>query len=283
MNRIDESSLPAGSKLVERDATRGNEQAWRQAMDGALFDLLQRDERQANGTSVATVQARPHQAGRPTQGAAASYTAGAPQARARLSTELALAARHGSGREGNLHPTMAGSAALPPAFSGTRAMSGPAGAFALDSVSAGATEGGLSPLQLAARPEPRDGPPIGPVTIVQPVRTSTSVAAPSVAVPTGAPAADELPPVASTAPPDTPGTVPADRHVFLERTRDGAVIWVRDAQADPQTLARGVRSLVDEAHRRGVRVAGVRWNGQPVAADLNHFRPEHQQGEDRGR
>ena len=198
-----------------------------------------------------------------------------------VSTQHALAARLDNAFTSSETATITGPVARPVAFE----VRGTTLVFRGTSfASLSANREALHPSQTAAQ-APQSTPPATPILVVQPIGT----AAGAPAVPAVAPNADAttaagglqaLPDTAAHEPPDA---VAASRHVFLERTRDGAVIWLRDAQADPQTLARSVRTLVDEAHRRGVRVAGVRWNGQPLAVDLNHFRPEHQQGEDRGR
>ncbi|RQP26668.1 hypothetical protein DZC73_06635 [Albitalea terrae] len=84
---------------------------------------------------------------------------------------------------------------------------------------------------------------------------------------------------------DEPLTVPADTHVFLEHTGEGAVLWMRDARGDAATLSPSLKFLLAESARQGVKVTGVRLNGRALAwPQLNSIpHSEHPQGEDHGR
>lgn len=68
---------------------------------------------------------------------------------------------------------------------------------------------------------------------------------------------------ARTAPRENTGRL-TPQHLFLERTEDGLVAWIRDAFATPAQLAGLVQALRAQAAQLGLRVHSVRLNGEPL-------------------
>lgn len=79
------------------------------------------------------------------------------------------------------------------------------------------------------------------------------------------------PEAAAVAPPVScgAGSEVAPQHVFFERTGQGAVVWIRHADATPAQLRSLVTALLQQAGASGVPLVGVRLNGTPV--DLHHL------------
>lgn len=74
---------------------------------------------------------------------------------------------------------------------------------------------------------------------------------------------------AEAAAPATPvpagaGSEVAPQHVFFERTGQGAVVWIRHADATPAQLRSLVTALLQQARASGVPLVGVRINGTPM-------------------
>lgn len=66
-----------------------------------------------------------------------------------------------------------------------------------------------------------------------------------------------------------PAAQPGPTHLFVEHTRDGAVLWVRDATADAAAMRTVVAAVLREAEARAVPIVSVRLNGAAYALSAN--------------
>jgi hypothetical protein len=272
MARIDRMDMPASAASQARDPIRSNEQAWRKAMDGALFELLQRDPEAARNDTPS--QPRPQTVGhKPVANGDAQQ-----QPTAKDSTAPSL---------DSTNPVANAPVSMMRSMSRTQPEStGDADVRPPASVNALAQE--LAPSHAVAAPSgtgttPREPvtPPLSPVTAG--AASLLPGAAPGFMADDCAAAPEHHEPAARRN--DEPLSVPAERHVFLEHTAEGAVLWMRDARGDVATLSPSLKFLLAESARQGVKVTGVRLNGRALAwPELNSIpHSDHPQGEDHGR
>jgi len=287
MARIDITAPPGERQGGSTDPVRANEQAWRRAMDSALFAAMQRD---AGGSDSkgdaprplverlvhrdAEAPAAPTPTSMPTQARTAAANVGAESRRPHV-TFVGIASHEGRALAPSHHEHLFANAPFTLAQPGPSAMplmQPLPGNVALNTVAAHFD----APHPGTAVP-PEIGLPIGSQPrlslMALPVAIKGNVVEQQAA---------SAVPLEAAADPAAP---PSDTHLFIEHTSDGAVVWLRNARGDLGALAPTLQSLYAEAARRGVRVAGLRLNGQPVTwqAESHPFHLEHPQGEDRGR
>lgn len=279
MARIDNANPALDRQAAGADPVRANEQAWRRAMDGALFEATKRD---AAGPFEAGLQRPPRGAAVPASSGRVAATTSVTQAVRSVSEPSASTTANGPT---NAAVNAVGRTSTPSVQAVASAVIvGPAptipAAMSARATSASATArgtGGTSSTTAAGDAVAAEAP-------VRQAFVAFMRAAQPQAV--GMEQADDVP-VRSVihGESDIDRVTPTDTHVFLEHTSEGAVVWLRDARGDLASLASTMKFLQAESARQGVRLAGLRLNGRSVAwpADPSSFPIEHQQGEDRGR
>jgi hypothetical protein len=273
MARIDPTDVQAKTASQARDVVRSNEQAWRKAMDGALFELLKRDPeaarqdlpskpqlQAAKGQPAVRGDARVNPSAPIDSGASSDETPSTVANPMASTTPPVQPARSELIRNPDMAP--AAPQAAVPALAAVRTLATPAQAAATagepDAVPVPTTAIGMTSLPQPAAPAPIASDDHGaPLEQPEPADRRSEQAL----------------------------SVPTDTHVFLEHTGNGAVLWMRDARGDAATLSPSLKFLLAESARQGVKVTGVRLNGRALAwPELNSIpHSDHPQGEDHGR
>jgi len=280
MARVDQAGMTSERQGAAADPVRANEQAWRRAMESALFDTMKRD---SEGSPLAAASRLPQQAPTSSIPTDQSLSSGHPNA----SISSPVSERSGGKPFAPSAPTAehgnvmvaTNSAAVQAAPSAI--LIGTSQALASPRIAA-AAQVGLASIEPAANALE------APVCL--PLDSQRLPSPHAFAARTDPPPGEELHEESVSQAPATGGNdadlvVPSDNHLFLEHTSEGLVIWMRDAAGNLATLAPTVKSILAEAARRDLRIAGLRLNGQAMAmpADDQPIHNEYQQGEDRGR
>lgn len=287
MARIDRTDLPANAAQQARDPARGNEQAWqawRKAMDGALFDLLRRDPQAAGRDSASP---RPQVLHRPDLASMQADADTGTRVRAAMAQADAAPSIATAGQLAAAPASATQPIAAPAAETINHAgMKLPAALATPPAANAAAScTGHASSPATTASALPADD-----IVAIPAALPAAWMASPSRCAAFESATGDDAPDSIDSHEPadrrvDPALSVPADSHVFIEHTGEGAVLWMRDARGDAAALSPSLKFLLAESARQGVKVTGVRLNGRALAwPELNSIpHSDHPQGEDHGR
>jgi len=279
MGRVDQAGVAGEHQGRATDSVRANEQAWRRAMESALFDAMKRDSEGAPSEAACLPQQAPESSIPMDQSLSSAYpnaSASSPGGERSGGKPLAPSVPAAAPGSAMVATDSAAVQAVPSAIlirtsqalaSPRIAVAAPAGLASIESA-ANAPEAPIAPPLDSQQPPPPHAFAAGRAPLSGKELHEESVSQAS-----------------TTAGNEADLVVPSDSHLFLEHTSEGLVIWMREAACNLATLAPTLKSILAEATRRDLRVAGLRLNGRALAmpVDEQPIHNEYQQGENRGR